>query len=591
MDARLEVEIGAKITELQTKIAEAAKSVSDFGISATGNIKKLESDSRGLLFKAKASLDTYRKAAENALNPNTLNLYNLKIQKAELEVQKLTNLGKVGFDSFGNAIKQSSGSVTALGTGLTKGLSALRTIAYVVPGIGIAGIFNLAFEALTPLVSKLFDFNTALADTHIKFKLLNEAISQGNVEAGKTITGLKVLYDAATNVANSDALRTRAAKELQKQFPETFKNESLQAIKLGELSDKYQQLTKDIIENARAAAIAKKLEDIAGKQLESDFQKRKILNAESNELSRVKGPIRALTGSTASGSAMGTSGANFTTISVNQLKNTIAQRAQAALAIQAINDATLQDQYDFLQKFVKQENLVNAFVKPVKAATEKAAKYIYDFKYEINSKPVFDIGLIKTNAEMFGSHFENITKKYQGVLLSKSDELTKEMAKNAQDSIVNFQFGILNSLQSGFDSFFENILTTGTLSFKKLGQSIIATFAQVLASAAAKKVIDLLLGIGTGGTANGTGTVLKFLGGLGHLLGFENGVNNFGGGLAMVGERGREVINLPRGSSVIPNNQLGGGSVQVFIANSFVRGTDTVTVYNRATNQSFRTTR
>ena len=41
-----------------------------------------------------------------------------------------------------------------------------------------------------------------------------------------------------------------------------------------------------------------------------------------------------------------------------------------------------------------------------------------------------------------------------------------------------------------------------------------------------------------------------------HIPGFAAGVQNFGGGLAVVGERGPELVNLPRGSSVIPNNQI-----------------------------------
>ncbi|HEU4328060.1 MAG TPA: hypothetical protein VFS21_33295 [Roseiflexaceae bacterium] len=38
----------------------------------------------------------------------------------------------------------------------------------------------------------------------------------------------------------------------------------------------------------------------------------------------------------------------------------------------------------------------------------------------------------------------------------------------------------------------------------------------------------------------------------GKLPGFANGARNFGGGLAIVGERGRELVNLPPGSDVIP---------------------------------------
>lgn len=38
--------------------------------------------------------------------------------------------------------------------------------------------------------------------------------------------------------------------------------------------------------------------------------------------------------------------------------------------------------------------------------------------------------------------------------------------------------------------------------------------------------------------------------------GFATGVRNFSGGLAVVGENGPELVNLPRGSDVIPNNEL-----------------------------------
>lgn len=42
---------------------------------------------------------------------------------------------------------------------------------------------------------------------------------------------------------------------------------------------------------------------------------------------------------------------------------------------------------------------------------------------------------------------------------------------------------------------------------------------------------------------------------------FADGVTNFGGGLAIVGERGPEMVRLPRGSDVIPNHKLGGMTV------------------------------
>ncbi len=55
-----------------------------------------------------------------------------------------------------------------------------------------------------------------------------------------------------------------------------------------------------------------------------------------------------------------------------------------------------------------------------------------------------------------------------------------------------------------------------------------------------------------------------------HIPGFASGVTNFSGGLALVGEQGPEVVALPRGSSVIPNNQIGsvgggGGTINITV--------------------------
>jgi phage-related tail protein len=45
--------------------------------------------------------------------------------------------------------------------------------------------------------------------------------------------------------------------------------------------------------------------------------------------------------------------------------------------------------------------------------------------------------------------------------------------------------------------------------------------------------------------------------------GFANGTNFAPGGVALVGERGPELVNLPRGSQVIPNHKMGGGIAQI----------------------------
>lgn len=65
---------------------------------------------------------------------------------------------------------------------------------------------------------------------------------------------------------------------------------------------------------------------------------------------------------------------------------------------------------------------------------------------------------------------------------------------------------------------------------------------------------------------------------------FATGVTNFGGGLALVGERGPELVNLPQGSDIIPNAQTNGllGQNMVFIPAITIRGSDLVLAFNRA---------
>ena len=41
----------------------------------------------------------------------------------------------------------------------------------------------------------------------------------------------------------------------------------------------------------------------------------------------------------------------------------------------------------------------------------------------------------------------------------------------------------------------------------------------------------------------------------GRIPGFADGVQNFAGGLAIVGERGPELVNLPKGSDVFSNEE------------------------------------
>lgn len=77
-------------------------------------------------------------------------------------------------------------------------------------------------------------------------------------------------------------------------------------------------------------------------------------------------------------------------------------------------------------------------------------------------------------------------------------------------------------------------------------------------------VINLGLQLGSIGVfGKGVSTRLNTPRALPSVPAFANGTNFAPGGMALVGERGPELVNLPRGSQVIPNKALGGSRVQI----------------------------
>lgn len=98
---------------------------------------------------------------------------------------------------------------------------------------------------------------------------------------------------------------------------------------------------------------------------------------------------------------------------------------------------------------------------------------------------------------------------------------------------------------------------------QEIGKQIITTSTLIKTLRAA---LDNLIKNPVAGIAVGIGLVA-----LGSLLktikfpAFAGGVNNFSGGLALVGERGPELVNLPKGSDVIPNHMLGGGNTNIVL--------------------------
>jgi len=105
-------------------------------------------------------------------------------------------------------------------------------------------------------------------------------------------------------------------------------------------------------------------------------------------------------------------------------------------------------------------------------------------------------------------------------------------------------------------------------SFGNAASNALSSIADRLMSMASSGLFDMLFGAFMGGMMpGGSWNIPKAHVPGGFFPAFANGTNFAPGGMAWVGERGPELVNLPRGSQVIPNHELGGvgGGIKVSI--------------------------
>ncbi|ULK98840.1 phage tail tape measure C-terminal domain-containing protein [Bradyrhizobium sp. I71] len=146
-------------------------------------------------------------------------------------------------------------------------------------------------------------------------------------------------------------------------------------------------------------------------------------------------------------------------------------------------------------------------------------------------------------------------------------------ARAARDTNAQLQGAGLSGLHSFEDALLGVI--TGTESaadaFKAMANSIIADLARIaIRQAITGPIAGALGGLFGGGGGGGVGT-MQIGSQLFPKIGFNaNGTDNWRGGPTWVGERGPEIVNLPRGAQVIPNNVARRAASGTTIQNTFM---------------------
>lgn len=299
--ARLEFEITGNIAGLSRAVTQATSLLnrlnqagSQSGISAGAQAATNSINGElGAIQGLQRSLSDLNRQRVSIHSESDLPAINREIQAVEQEISRLNNIGRSGFDSLGNAIQSATRSNTGFASGLRGSFGLLRQIAYILPGIGIAGIFNLGFQAIGSLVSQLDIFTTKLTIAQQVQQSFNDLQKQANDLAGSGVASLKVLYDAATNTTLSMKERISAAKELKDLDFETFGNATNLAIVNGKLKLSYDELTVSILAQAKAQAATNIIGKLYTDILNAQYQQQKIQNANANEIARAKTLVAA----------------------------------------------------------------------------------------------------------------------------------------------------------------------------------------------------------------------------------------------------------------------------------------------------------
>ena len=233
-----------KIKELDTTIGNHQRNVGNYGKQWNGLSMSIQQVGREL-----PSLAYGPKVFFSAIS-NNIPILADEIKRARTEYKLLKESGQSAIPVW----KQVVSSLFSWQTVLTVGITLLTLYGDKVVD-WVAGLFN-AKNVMKPLV----DIQQQLNDVQLK----------GVQNAQSEITKLELLYKATQHASKPIRERKKAVDELQKSYPDFFKNLSEEEILTGKAADAYARLTSSIIASARARAAQDKMTENAKKILENE---------------------------------------------------------------------------------------------------------------------------------------------------------------------------------------------------------------------------------------------------------------------------------------------------------------------------------
>lgn len=526
----------------------------------------------------------------------------------------LTNLGRVAQDlPFGfvgiqnnlNPLLESFQRLKAETGSSRLALKALGSSLIGAGGIGFA--LSIASSAILLLTNGMAGFNSKAKEAKDKSKDFANALDEVRARGISTGLELQGFVNIAKDQTQSLEARNEALRQANKIMGEHGEKLTLLNVSTKEVTEQINKFTEATIQQALASKFSDRAADLVIAQRDASKAYGKQLD-ETNK--KLKDYLDFQKLATAPGSGMEEALIGEAT----QLKKQQARLQESANSYKAVTSELGEMKNALSEAQTQAAKLFGELGRKGKPAKLDIAKAIKESKPEVEKalEHVFGKTIhIKTAAEILFD-LQQAQKEADDKLgkvkmppiklnLDEGDVIRKarEIAKVVEDINLRMTESIKGTMNAAFASIGESIADS-VGSGKDLFESIFGGLFKVI-GAGIKQLGEAMIALGTAKVAlekfkfaPGIGTIIAGIAAvaIGALLeraipGFADGVTNFGGGLAVVGERGPELVRLPKGSDVIPNHELGGlgGNTNVFIPDVRIRGNDLVLVFNRATAQ------
>lgn len=584
---KLEVQIGADITDFQKKIKEVEFDVKELSKAKLEKIK-LGLDTREITAQikdAKASLNSLKTAVKDT-GAQVGGQFTKQVgngNNALMQFSRIAQDAPYGIIGIGNNITATAESFGYLKqqTGSTSG--ALKAMASSLMGTGgiLLGVSLLTtgFTLLSQSGLSVGDIIDKITGNFNEFgQTLNKISVDSAKNSGQEIAGIKALVSVAQNDLKSRKDRLLAVDELQSKYPAYFGNLSKEQILTGDLTAVTKELSKAIIARAEATAISDKIGELAAKKLDLQIKKEaailKLQQAQNNEKNKV-----AVTGGTIGATGLSNEG----------------RLASATSRVRDLN----QEIYDIQFQQDKLADRLNQKTADSVKLLEKKAGITKKPKETFNTPQVSGVSqIIPIELQIPAVNTEPISTAFKGIRQTVSSELLA-----TQELLYNFSLEVSDLIENSLGSALTNVgssigtaLAEGTSVIDALGASLLQALGSFL-SELGKKMISyglLLAGFGAAQKAFEAGDATVKIGAGLAMVALGIAVTAAGGAINSMGSKGMSkgtstatgsTANNTSSTSGSSGGWSGGGSGTVVFE---IAGTSLIGVLNNTTQRNLR---